>query len=74
MTELFYIAFIVERDITEGREVVVEAGSHFDGVVAKILDKDFSPKSQPEYRVCKECDFRAYCQGEGACQIKMQAK
>jgi len=55
-------------------EVVVEAGSHFDGVVAKILDKDFSPKSQPEYRVCKECDFRAYCQGEGACQIKMQAK
>lgn len=26
MTELFYIAFVVERDIVEGREVVVEAG------------------------------------------------
>ncbi|MHB9129981.1 MAG: hypothetical protein ACYDBB_02690 [Armatimonadota bacterium] len=26
MTEVFYIAFIVERDIFEGRELVVEAG------------------------------------------------
>jgi DNA helicase-2/ATP-dependent DNA helicase PcrA len=55
-------------------EVVEEAGAHFDGVVAKILEKDFSLKRPPEYRVCKECDFRSYCQGEGAVKVKMHAK
>jgi DNA helicase-2/ATP-dependent DNA helicase PcrA len=55
-------------------EVVEEAGAHFDGVVAKILEKVFSLKRPPEYRVCKECDFRSYCQGEGAVKVKMHAK
>jgi DNA helicase-2/ATP-dependent DNA helicase PcrA len=55
-------------------EVVEDAGVHFDQVVSKILDKDFALKKQPEYRVCKECDFRTYCQGEVDSKLKAKAE
>ena len=43
---------------------VAQAGEHFDKIVAHILDEDFAIKRVPEKRVCRECDFRAYCAGE----------
>lgn len=46
-------------------ERIAEAGAHFDQVVARILAEDFAVRQPPEVRVCKECDFRAYCQGQG---------
>jgi len=46
-------------------EDVAEAGAHFDRVVAKILAEDFSVTRTPEAKVCRECDLRAYCEGEG---------
>ena len=51
-------------------ERVAEASSHFDWVVAQILAEDFAVRQVPEARVCGECDFRAYCAGQGT--IRMQ--
>jgi DNA helicase-2/ATP-dependent DNA helicase PcrA len=51
-------------------ELVDSAGAHFDWVVTKILEKDFTIKRPPEPKVCKECDFRHYCYHEGV--IKMR--
>ena len=47
-------------------ERVDKAGAYFDSVVEKILDRDFEVRQQPERKVCSECDFRAYCQNQGA--------
>lgn len=52
------------------REVLEEAGAHFDQVVARILAKDFTIKKLPEPKVCKECDLRIYCQHEGTIKVK----
>lgn len=52
------------------REVLEEAGTHFDQVVARILAKDFTIKKPPEPRVCKECDSRLYCRHEGTINAK----
>jgi len=52
-------------------EVVEEAGAHFDRVVAKILEKDFTLERPPEPKVCRECDLRAYCEREGVIKISM---
>lgn len=52
------------------REVLEEAGAHFDQVVTRILAKDFTIKKAPEPRVCKECDFRLYCRHEGTITVK----
>jgi DNA helicase-2/ATP-dependent DNA helicase PcrA len=53
-------------------ELVEEAGAHFDRVVARILETDFTIKMPPEAKVCKECDFRAYCSREGTIRLKEQ--
>jgi DNA helicase-2/ATP-dependent DNA helicase PcrA len=52
------------------REVLEEAGTHFDQVVTRILAKDFTIKRPPEPKVCKECDFRLYCRHEGTIKFK----
>jgi len=51
---------------------VAGAGAHFDRVVAKILEEDFSLTKPPEPKVCRECDLRAYCEGEGAIKVREQ--
>jgi DNA helicase-2/ATP-dependent DNA helicase PcrA len=43
-------------------KLVKEAGVHFDQVVSKILEKDFTIQKMPEAKICKECDIRGYCQ------------
>jgi len=45
-------------------EKVAGAGDYFDSVVARILARDFAVKRPPERKVCSECDFRTYCQGQ----------
>jgi DNA helicase-2/ATP-dependent DNA helicase PcrA len=47
---------------------VEAAGAHFDQVVTQILAKDYAVKKPPEAKVCKECDFRTYCQMQGTIQ------
>lgn len=49
---------------------VAKAGAHFDRVVAKILEEDFALTKPPEPKVCRECDLRAYCEGEGKAKTK----
>jgi DNA helicase-2/ATP-dependent DNA helicase PcrA len=44
---------------------VAEAGAYFDSVVDRILARDFAVRRPPERKVCAECDFRAYCAGQG---------
>ena len=39
-------------------------------VVAQLLEKDFAIKNPPEPRVCKEWDFRIYCNREGTIKLK----
>ena len=46
-------------------EFVEEAGRHFDGVVGRILAKDFQVSVPPEAGICKECDLRRFCAAEG---------
>jgi DNA helicase-2/ATP-dependent DNA helicase PcrA len=46
-------------------ELVAHAGSYFDGVVAKIQARDFHIATPPERKICKECDLRTLCSGEG---------
>ena len=51
-------------------ERVAAAGTYFDQVVAKILQKDFTMKAPPEPNICKECDFRRYCAREGTIRLE----
>jgi CRISPR/Cas system-associated exonuclease Cas4 (RecB family) len=51
-------------------ERVVAAGTYFDRVVAKILQKDFTMLAFPEPNICKECDFRRYCAREGTIRLE----
>jgi len=46
-------------------EKVDGAGRRFDGVVAKIQAGDFRVAHVPERKVCKECDLKSFCAGEG---------
>jgi len=46
-------------------ERVDEAGSHFDEVVGCIQRREFVVHRPPERKICKECDIRALCAGEG---------
>ncbi|MEO2035678.1 MAG: PD-(D/E)XK nuclease family protein, partial [Planctomycetaceae bacterium] len=46
-------------------ELFDDAGRHFDEVVAKIKDKNFTIIAPPESGICKECDLRPYCLAEG---------
>ena len=51
-------------------ERVAAAGTYFDQVVAKILQKDFAMQAPPEPNICKECDFRRYCAREGTIRLE----
>lgn len=48
---------------------VAEAGAYFDGVVTQILDQDFAIEEPPEVKVCRECDFKVYCQEQGTINL-----
>lgn len=50
--------------------LVEEAGRHFDGVVSKIIAKDFAINAKPERKVCAECDLREYCLNVGTLKLK----
>jgi DNA helicase-2/ATP-dependent DNA helicase PcrA len=50
-------------------DLVQEAGTHFDQVVAQILAKDFAVRAPPESKVCGECDFRTYCSRQGTIRL-----
>jgi DNA helicase-2/ATP-dependent DNA helicase PcrA len=50
------------QEIEYDPQLVRAAGEHFDRVAQNILKKDFTIKNPPDpTRVCKECDFRYYC-------------
>ena len=53
-------------------EKVAEAGAYFDSVVTQILARDFGVKQPPERKVCSECDFRTYCQGQQSTHREQQ--
>jgi DNA helicase-2/ATP-dependent DNA helicase PcrA len=44
---------------------VKSAGQAFDEVVAKIQDRDFRVVVIPARKICKECDLKSVCAGEG---------
>jgi DNA helicase-2/ATP-dependent DNA helicase PcrA len=46
-------------------EKVDGAGQRFDAVVARIQARDFQVAHVPERKVCKECDLKGVCAGEG---------
>lgn len=46
-------------------ERAAEAGAHFDRVVGLIQRHEFGIQAPPERKICKECDIRAICTGEG---------
>jgi DNA helicase II / ATP-dependent DNA helicase PcrA len=46
------------------------AGAHFDQVVSQIVSEDYAIRIPPEVRVCRECDLRAFCEGEGTIQLR----
>ena len=48
---------------------VAQAGTYFDGVVDRIMARDFAVSQRPERKVCTECDFRTYCEGQGTIRI-----
>lgn len=45
--------------------LVDEAGRCFDGVVGRVLAKDFQGSVPPEAGICKECDLRPNRLAEG---------
>lgn len=51
-------------------ELVEAAGAHFDQIVGKILQRDFSIQAPPESRICKECDLRRYCDHDGVIRLQ----
>ena len=50
-------------------EDVDAAGDHFDRVVSHVLAKDYTISKAPEMHVCKECDLRGFCEGEGVIRL-----
>jgi DNA helicase-2/ATP-dependent DNA helicase PcrA len=51
-------------------EVVDAAGTYFDQGVSQILARDFTITRPPEPRVCRECDLRTYCEGDGTITLR----
>lgn len=51
---------------------IQEAGEHFDEVVKSIRSEDYRVRSPPASTVCKECDFRTYCDGQGTIKFKFR--
>lgn len=52
-------------EIPYSAEKVDGAGTRFDRVVSKIQARDFRVTDVPERKVCKECDLKSLCSGEG---------
>ena len=46
-------------------EPVEEAGTHFDHVVGKIQAHTLRIVKIPERKICKQCELRSMCAGEG---------
>lgn len=46
-------------------ELVERAGEEFDEVVSKISCGNFDIVTPPERKICKECDLKSLCAGEG---------
>ncbi len=46
-------------------ELVDAAAKDFDAVVHKIRNKKFTIATLPEKSICKECQVRSLCAGEG---------
>lgn len=55
-------------EIPYAPEKVDGAGKRFDAVVAKIQAQDFRVAQVPERKVCKECDLKSFCTGDGLIQ------
>jgi hypothetical protein len=51
-------------------EVVEAAGIYSDQVVVQILAKEFAITRPPEPRVCRECDLRTSCEGDGTITLR----
>lgn len=49
------------------------AGAHFDQVVSQILSEDYGIQKSPEVHVCRECDLRTFCEGEGTIRLRKEA-
>src|SRR5207302_1318301 len=66
---LYWTAELDKRDalmeLPYRPELVEDAGREFDGVVSKITGGDFEIKVPPERKICKECDLKSLCAGEG---------
>ena len=54
---------LVEFQVDEGE--IQKSGDHFDAIVTAIQNKDFRVMKVPEMKVCRECDFRTYCDSQG---------
>ena len=44
---------------------VEDAGRHFDDTVRRIQAREFAVSVLPEPAICKECDLRSFCVGDG---------
>ena len=51
---------------------IKQAGDHFDQVVRSIRSEDYTVRAPPTSTVCKECDFRTYCDGQGTIKFKFR--
>jgi DNA helicase-2/ATP-dependent DNA helicase PcrA len=51
---------------------IKQAGEHFDQIVRSIRSEDFTVRSPPASTVCKECDFRTYCDGQGTIKFRFR--
>ncbi len=54
-------------------EDVDRAGAYFDSVVSQILSGQYAVRRKPEVHVCRECDLRPFCEGEGTIRLQGSA-
>ena len=52
---------------------VDRAGAHFNAVVSQILSEQYAVRNEPEVHVCRECDLRPFCEGEGTIRFRKEA-
>jgi CRISPR/Cas system-associated exonuclease Cas4 (RecB family) len=48
------------------------AGTYFDQVVSQILSEKYAIQKPPEVHVCRECDLRTFCEGEGTIRLRKE--
>lgn len=63
-------AALTEFPVDEG--TIKQAGEHFDQVVKCIRSEDFGVRAPPASTICKECDFRTYCDVQGTIKFKFR--